>query len=169
MKYSLSALVGFFVALMISLPLQQLNKLRSDKSTNTGSLRSKAFGRSHDLNGGDLVLAVPALTGDRADPKEPSIKFLPHYPSEAANRKIEGHVLLSFRIAEDGLVQNLQVVESQPPLVFDEAAKGAVARWVYQSRSDSGSKLKRSAEQRLRLNFNLKKALAAESNGRSSL
>ena len=87
------------------------------------------------------------------DVKEPKIKFLPQYPAEAAAARIEGYVTLSFQVAENGSVQDLRVIESQPPYVFDKAARRAVSRWNFGPQESPGN----NGEQKLRLVFNLKK------------
>jgi protein TonB len=118
----------------------------------------------------ELLIDVPPLAGG-TDPKEPRIKFMPQYPNEAAEMQLEGFVVLSFNIGPDGSVQNLKVVESEPPMVFDKAAKRAVSRWNFRpapAGKDVASADKDN-EQKLRLNFNLKKALASEDSSSPSL
>ena len=68
----------------------------------------------------------------------PIVKVAPMYPARAQSQGIEGWVLLSFTVTESGTVTNPQVLEAQPPGVFDEAAKKAVLKFKYKPRVESG-------------------------------
>jgi TonB family protein len=165
MRYVVSGLVGFVVTLVISLPVQHLMQIKEARASSLGS--SKVKGRS----GGrvtELLVDVPPLAGG-IDPKEPRIKFMPQYPTEAAEQQLEGFVVLSFQVASDGSVQNLKVVESVPPNVFDKAARRAVSRWTFRPMPAGRDSASADNEQKLRLNFSLKKALAAEDSANPSL
>jgi len=165
MRYVLSGLVGFLLTLALSLPLQQLIRLKEAQAI---ALRAKPQASGTGIHNEqvleEITVEVPPLGEVSRDLKEPRIKFMPVYPPEAAAKRVEGYVTLSFTIAKDGSVQNLKVVESSPSRVFDRAARRAVAKWNFgptPTKEESGSH----AEQRLRLVFNLKKALAADQTG----
>jgi protein TonB len=117
----------------------------------------------------ELLLDVRPLNSAVLDPKEPRIKFMPRYPTEAAEMQLEGFVVMSFHIGLDGSVQNLKIVESEPPTVFDKAAKRAVSRWNFRPVWVGKDATPSDNEQKLRLNFSLKKALASEDSSASSL
>ena len=68
----------------------------------------------------------------------PIVKVAPMYPARAQSQGIEGWVLLSFTVTEAGGVADPKVIESQPPGVFDEAAKKAVLKFKYKPRVESG-------------------------------
>jgi len=53
------------------------------------------------------------------------------FPSEAAERQVEGYVVVAYDVTADGTVSNARVVESNPPGVFDEAALDAVRSWRF--------------------------------------
>ena len=57
----------------------------------------------------------------------------PLYPEAARAQGIEGWVKVGYDIAIDGRVENLRVLESSPPGVFDAAAMAAVAQWRYRA------------------------------------
>jgi protein TonB len=57
----------------------------------------------------------------------------PKYPPTAKADKIEGQVTLKYDISVDGVVHNVAVVQADPPGVFDQAAKDAVAQWRYKA------------------------------------
>jgi len=152
MKYMLSGLVGFLMTLALSIPLQHIVRTREAQAL---SMRARTQQAQDEADGqADIFVRVPPMAPLVSSTKEPKVKFLPQYPAEAAAQRIEGYVTLSFQIADDGGVKDLKVIESQPPAVFDRAARRAVSRWNFgaQDRVDS-------AEHRLRLVFNLKNPL----------
>ena len=57
----------------------------------------------------------------------------PVYPEAAKAQAVEGWVRLRYDITIDGRVENLKVVESSPPGVFDASAMAAVAQWRYRA------------------------------------
>lgn len=61
----------------------------------------------------------------------PAFRANPLYPVEARLAGIEGHVVVSFAVLEDGSVGALETRDSEPPGVFDEAAIGAIQHWRY--------------------------------------
>lgn len=68
----------------------------------------------------------------------PIVKVAPMYPPGAQSRGQEGWVLLEFTVNAVGAVTDPVVIESQPPGVFDEAAKRAVLRFKYKPRVEGG-------------------------------
>lgn len=71
----------------------------------------------------------------------------PRYPYQAARRGIEGWVRVSFRVTETGTVEDVVVLESEPPGVFDQAAIKAVYRWRFKPRIVNGKGAAGRAEQ----------------------
>lgn len=55
----------------------------------------------------------------------------PRFPEAAMRRRLEGTVELRVRISADGRVENVTVVNADPPNVFDREAVLAVRRWRY--------------------------------------
>jgi protein TonB len=53
-------------------------------------------------------------------------------------RKTTGFVVLSYNIQSNGKVGDIEVVESQPAGVFDDAARDAVRRWLFEPRKENG-------------------------------
>jgi periplasmic protein TonB len=64
-------------------------------------------------------------------------------------RKASGFVIVKFEIAENGRVANVEVVESTPPGIFDDAARTAVRKWVYEPRKENGVAVSSQAKARL--------------------
>lgn len=55
----------------------------------------------------------------------------PAYPESARAAGIEGHVIVGYDVTVDGTVENVRVIESDPPGVFDDAALAAVRAWRF--------------------------------------
>jgi TonB family protein len=56
-------------------------------------------------------------------------KVTPHYPPQAKQDRMQGKVQFTVLIGKDGHVQNVELVSGEP--VLADAAKEAVAQWVY--------------------------------------
>lgn len=103
--------------------------------------------RGPDKPGDNVKLIPPTIqTGDEkltfdapADRRAiPVVKFPPQYPSGPLRRGIEGWVLLEFTITVAGTVEDLRVLDSEPPGVFNKSALSAVKRWKYRPKLDNG-------------------------------
>lgn len=64
----------------------------------------------------------------------------PTYPPAALRQGLEGHVVVEFDVAADGLVGNIQIVESSDP-VFNKAAIKAAQRFRFKPRVVDGTPL----------------------------
>ncbi|TMA35875.1 MAG: energy transducer TonB [Deltaproteobacteria bacterium] len=62
----------------------------------------------------------------------PRVRIAPDYPRQAADRGIEGWVTFRFTVAVDGSVQDVAILDSDPPHIWDSATKRAVSSWKYQ-------------------------------------
>ncbi len=158
MRYVFSGLVGFFLTLVISVPLQQLLRLKEAQAVTMKAKNTWIGWQGNRL--GEINVDLPPLGEVSADAREPRIKFMPQYPSEAVANQIEGYVKLTFQVNKDGTVRNIKVVDSQPPQVFDKVARRAVSRWMYGTAP--GHALDSADEQKIKLVFNLKKNFASE-------
>lgn len=63
----------------------------------------------------------------------------PTFPARARSLDQSGAVTLSFVVDVDGSVQDVYVVESEPPGVFDEAALDAVDSWRFEPGRHEGA------------------------------
>jgi protein TonB len=61
----------------------------------------------------------------------PTYSVAPRYPREARSTGVEGWIELQLELDSQGHVIRSDVLESEPPGFFDDAAKTAVARWRY--------------------------------------
>jgi len=68
----------------------------------------------------------------------PIVKVSPIYPNNALSRGIEGYVIVEFTVTRQGTVENIVVVESRPPGIFDRAATQAAAKFKYRPRVIDG-------------------------------
>jgi protein TonB len=76
------------------------------------------------------------LTADGA--AVPLVREEPRYPQSALSRGIEGRVLVSFTITENGLVENARVIAAEPKNIFNAAALEAIRRWRYDPKIVNG-------------------------------
>jgi len=85
------------------------------------------------------VDVVPAKIVKRVTPVAP-----PNIPA-----RTKGYVVVKFSIGTNGRVSNLEVVDSQPAGVFDDAAQDAVRRWTYEPRKENGVAVESTAKAKL--------------------
>ena len=78
----------------------------------------------------------------------------PEYPYKAARRGIEGWVRVAFDVTATGNVENVEVIESDPPGVFDIAASRAVLRWRFKPRIVNGEAVPGKASQIVEFKLN---------------
>ena len=84
----------------------------------------------------------------------PLVRIQPQYPRRALRRNIEGEVVVAFTITPVGTVENVSVVRSEPPGVFDRAAKRAILKWKFKPKVVDGKALSQKAEQKLVFTLN---------------
>ena len=111
------------------------------------SLSGLSFGLDN-LAGAGLGTDADALLGDTSnvvmteesvdDGPLPIQRVSPQYPERARKKGITGKVVLSLLVSSGGSVQDLRVLESQPPGVFDESAKLAAQQWRFRPATYEG-------------------------------
>ncbi len=62
---------------------------------------------------------------------QPLVQLKPIYPSFARMRGMEGFVTVEFVVDGAGTTRDVEVIDSQPPGVFDQAARRAIERWRF--------------------------------------
>ena len=75
-------------------------------------------------------------------------------PARAAQRNIEGWVLVEFSITALGTVKNAKVIQSEPGKIFNRSALKAVGKWKYKPRIEDGVAMETHGH-RKRLKFTL--------------
>ena len=84
----------------------------------------------------------------------PLVRIEPDYPTRAAQRGIEGYVVVQFTITPAGTVKDAIVLDAEPDGVFDSAAVAAISRWKYNPKTEGGVAVERRGV-RVKLNFQL--------------
>lgn len=84
----------------------------------------------------------------------PLVRIEPDYPARAAQRGIEGYVVVEFTITPAGTIKNARVIRAEPNGVFDSSALAAVSRWKYNPKIENGTAVARNGV-RVKLNFQL--------------
>ncbi len=112
------------------------------------SLSGLDFGLGSAADGA-LAQATAALVGEMGavvldenavdDPPVATERTPPSFPSRARSLGQTGKVTVSFVVDVDGSVQDVSVVESAPPGVFDDAALDAVRTWRFEPGRDGGN------------------------------
>ena len=108
-----------------------------------------------DLSNIDRFLASSnddalVMTTDIVDTPPRAIEmYSPEYPKKARHLGIEGFVLFSVLVDENGAIRNLQVIESQPPGIFDQAAIKALKQWRFKPAYYKGKAVKVWAQQKI--------------------
>jgi protein TonB len=67
----------------------------------------------------------------------PLVKVAPRYPIRAAQRRLEGYVIVEFVVTTSGAVRDVRVIESTSEL-FEEAAIEAASKFKYKPRVVDG-------------------------------
>lgn len=83
----------------------------------------------------------------------PLARINPIYPKRAKMMKKEGFVLLEFTITQVGSVKDIDVVEAQPPNIFDRSAKRALAKWKFKPKIENNLAIEQRAS--VKINFEL--------------
>ncbi|NKB32664.1 MAG: TonB family protein [Pseudomonadales bacterium] len=85
----------------------------------------------------DLSMAsIAAIDGDYL----PLIAIAPTYPESARKRRIEGWCLVKFTVDGQGSVveDTIEVVDAEPPAIFNHQSKRAASRFRFQPRTKNG-------------------------------
>lgn len=86
----------------------------------------------------------PHLGGSVSDSDiVPLVRPLHRYPSRAQARGVEGWVHLRFDVTPEGATDNIVVVDSDPPEIFNRAAIDAVKKYKYKPRVENGVAVRR--------------------------
>ncbi|MCB0412523.1 MAG: energy transducer TonB [Bdellovibrionales bacterium] len=94
------------------------------------------------LGDGPFVGGIGGGTGSNDKSLTPLVRVQPQMPRKAAMEGIEGWVRLRFDVTEDGSVDNVSVVNSKPPRVFDSSARQALLKWRYKPQVVDGKPIR---------------------------
>ena len=85
-------------------------------------------------------------SGDLDQPLMTLTKIPPVYPMSAKQQKIEGYVKVQFIVNVNGSVENVTVMESKPPGVFDRSVINCVSGWRFEAGTVDGEPVNSRAE-----------------------
>lgn len=103
-------------------------------ANNTGQRLS--FGQL-SLNTG-LTASGPSLGAPTDGDYLPLVRIQPQYPRRAQERGIEGYVIVELTVTEQGTVENVRVIEADPPGYFERAAEQAAMKFKYKPKVVNG-------------------------------
>lgn len=69
------------------------------------------------------------------------VKMPPVYPYKAREQGVEGVVQVKILVREDGSVGDIQIMDSRPKDVFDDAVINAVEKWRFEAGTIGGKKV----------------------------
>ncbi len=108
--------------------------------------RASAGGQS--LNFGKIALNTtlgnvgPMLGAPTDGDYLPLVRIQPQYPRRAAERGIEGYVIVQLTVTPQGTTENIKVLEADPPGYFERAAMQAAAKFKYKPKVVNGQPVK---------------------------
>ncbi len=101
----------------------------------TMAVASASIGLPDVFNSGDLDQPLMTLT-----------RIPPVYPISAKQQKLEGYVKVQFIVNTHGSVENVTVMESNPPGVFDRSVINCVSAWRFEAGTVDGEPVNSRAE-----------------------
>lgn len=72
-------------------------------------------------------------------PLKPLEITAPNYPRRAVKKKLDGEVTVAFTVNEAGRTEDIEVVDADPPNVFNREAIRAVRKWTFKPAISNGS------------------------------
>jgi protein TonB len=109
-----------------------------------GSLQDQLLGDTSDV----------VMTNDLVDsPPRPVEQSPMEYPSNARSQGLEGYVVLSLLISASGEIEKVEVLESTPSGVFEDAALAGIRDWRFEPAQYQGRSVKVWARQRIRFDL----------------
>lgn len=98
--------------------------------------------QSLDIGGLDIGADLnidSGLSGSGGDGEYlPIVKVAPQYPRRAAQKGIEGYVVVEFTVSTLGTVKDVKVIEADPPNIFNRAAMNAAKKFKYKPKIENG-------------------------------
>jgi len=84
----------------------------------------------------------------------PVVRVPPTYPRRAKQAGISGWVTMAVTIRPDGTVADAEIMESDPPRLFDDAALDAMKRWKFRPKVVDGTPVAQRAKQTIEFKLN---------------
>lgn len=108
-------------------------------------------GLEGDLLGGTGGVVMTDDTVDQAPRASYQAPMV--YPPRARAKGVEGYVVFSLLIGITGEIEQLQIVESSPEGVFDQAATEGINQWQFEPAMYQGQAVRAWAKQRIRFDL----------------
>jgi periplasmic protein TonB len=137
-------------------PVQTQATPRMSKITFDRTVENKVEMLAPDVNAKGSISRMSVSVGGSDRDVIPLVRIEPEYPQRAAQRGLEGFVVVQFTITPAGTIKDPVVVNAEPKGVFDQAAIKAVMRWKYNPKIEEGTAVERRGVQ-VRLSFQLEK------------
>ena len=105
---------------------------------------------------GDLLGGADGMvmTDDTVDqPPQASYQAPMNFPPRARAQGVEGYVVFSLLIGVTGEIEQLEIIESYPENVFDEAATQGINQWKFEPAMYQGQPVRAWAKQRIRFDL----------------
>ncbi|MBN2782407.1 MAG: TonB family protein [Campylobacterales bacterium] len=99
----------------------------------------------------DKNLVMTASTVD--EPPKPTSRVGIEYPKDAKNKGIKGYVVFNILIDKAGNVTEMQILESVPSGIFDQAASDSVSQWKFSPAKYKNEAVKVWAKQKIRFDL----------------
>lgn len=85
----------------------------------------------------------------------PMVRIPPVYPRTAKLAKVEGYVTMEVVIRPDGTVEDIAIVEAEPPRLFDTAAVNAMKMWRFKPKIVNGLAVSQRAHQTIEFKLSM--------------
>ena len=99
------------------------------------------------LSGAEVSQSLGNLNDSIAINLMPIFKIPPKCPNRATMLKKNGQVKLEFIITETGSVQDIKIIESNPPKMFDNSSISALRKWKFKPKVVGGKAVSQRAQQ----------------------
>lgn len=102
------------------------------------------------LSDGSLLGADNYMNGQDVEVK-PKLTYRPelNYPQEALDKNINGYVVFGVFIDSEGLIEKVEVMESEPQGFFDEVALQNIKKWRFKPAKHKGVTVSTWQEQKI--------------------
>ncbi len=100
-----------------------------------------------------VSINMPSLDGVGADQIGQQQQAMPlyrveaQYPARALQRRMEGFVVMTFTINEQGQPEDIEVLQAEPSKIFVRPAVQALRNWKYQPKLEAGKAVKQPNQQ----------------------
>lgn len=136
-------------------PMPNISSALSGLSFDLPQFANDDFVGTDKLLGGSEGNQRLVMTGDSVDTlPRPRTRKSPEYPAQARERGIEGQVVLNIKVNEDGRVEHVRIVASEPSGVFDRVAIAAVNDWTFDPALYQGKAVAVSVSQKIPFRLN---------------